>query len=136
MTISAAISSWLSQIESMEIDTNHITDGSDKYGLFKTPSRNTRELIDGSYEVTEFYQFFARQSSVSEGDRKDSDEWLEELAYMADDAGTVYALPEIDKNRRITRIQLTGTPYPMEASSDDTLYQMSLSITYTREREV
>ena len=103
MTISAAISSWLSQIESMKIDTNHITDGADKYGLFKTPSRNTRELIDGSYEVTEFYQFFARQSSISEGDRKDSDEWLEDLAYMADDAGTVYALPEIDKLVALSR---------------------------------
>ena len=136
MTISAAISSWLSQIESMKIDTNHITDGSDKYGLFKAPTRNTRELIDGSYEITEYYQFFARQASTSEADRKDSDEWLENLAYIADDAGLVYELPEIDGNREITRLQLTGTPYPMETGSSDTLFQMSLSITYRREREV
>lgn len=136
MTIAATLASWLSQLEAMEIDTNHIKDGSDKYGLFKAPSRNTRELIDGSYEITEFYQFFARQSSLSEADRQDSDEWLEKLTYMVDDAGTLYELPELDQNRTITAISLMGTPYPMETESDDTLFQMSLTVTYTREREV
>ena len=136
MTISKAVASWLSFYESMEIDTNHITDGSDKYGLFKSPSRTTKEHIDGSYEITEFYQFFARQASVSEEDRKDSDEWLEELAYWADDYPFVYEYPELDNGHKISRIELTGAPYPMESGSSDTLFQMSLSVTYSREREV
>lgn len=136
MTIAKAVASWLSFYEAMEIDTNHITDGADKYGLFKSPSRQTKEFNDGSYEITEFYQFFARQASVSEEDRKDADEWLEDLAYWADDFPFNYEYPALDRGRKIDKIELTGTPYPMESGSSDTLFQMSLSVTYIREREV
>jgi hypothetical protein len=136
MTISAAVASWLSFYEAMEVDTNHIKDGSDQFGLFKSPTRTTKEYNNGSCEITEFYQFYARQASVSEEDRKDSDAWLEDLAYWADDFPFEYAYPALDGNRKINKIELTGIPYPMEASSSDTLYQMSLAITYTREREV
>lgn len=136
MTISAAVASWLSFYEAMEVDTNHIKDGSDQFGLFKSPTRTTKEYNNGSYEITEFYQFYARQASVSEEDRKDSDAWLEDLAYWADDFPFEYSYPALDGNRKINKIELTGIPYPMEASSSDTLYQMSLAITYTREREV
>lgn len=136
MTISAAVASWLSFYESMEVDTNHIEDGSDKYGLFKSPTRTTKEFTDGSYEVTEFYQFYARQASVSEEDRKDSDAWLEDLSYWADDFPFNYNYPALDGGRKIDKIELTGTPYPMESGSSDTLFQMSLSVTYIREREV
>ncbi len=136
MTVAAALSKWLAQLDTMTIDTNHITDGADKYGLFKAPTRTLRERIDGSYEITEYYQFFARQAAVSEADRQDADEWLENLTYMVDDAGYKYELPTLNNNRTATAIALTGAPYPMESESEDTLYQMSLSITYVREREV
>ena len=135
MTISAAVASWLSFYKAMEVDTNHISDGSDQFGLFKSPTRTTKEYTNGSYEITEFYQFYARQASVSEEDRKDSDAWLEDLAYWADDFPFEYAYPTLDGNRKINKIELTGIPYPMEADSSDTLYQMSLAITYTRQRE-
>lgn len=135
-TVSSAVAAWLSFFENMTVDTNHVTDGSDKYGLFKSPNRNVKNFLNGSYEITEYYQFFARQASVSEEDRKDSDAWLEELAYWADDFSFVYEYPALDGGRKINMIELTGMPYPMETGSSDTLFQMSLAITYTREREV
>lgn len=135
-TISSAVAAWLSFFENMTVDTNHVTDGSDKYGLFKSPNRSVKNFLNGSYEITEYYQFFARQASVSEEDRKDSDAWLEELAYWADDFSFEYEYPALDGGRKINMIELTGTPYPMETGSSDTLFQMSLAITYTREREV
>lgn len=136
MTISKYIADLLNLNKGISIETNHIKDGSDKYGLFKSPSRNIRESIDGSYEITEHYQFVARQNTNSESERKETDEWLEDLAYWADDLGHVYEFPEIDGNRRVTGFSITGNPYPMEADSKETLYQMALSITYVREREV
>ena len=136
MTIASALAEWLSKIESLSIDTNHITDGSDKYGLFKAPNRDIKNHIDGSYEITEYYDFFARQASVSQSDRQDSDEWLENLSYMADDAGTIYELPDLDGNRRVISITLTGAPYVMESGSNEVLYHMSISVTYEREIEV
>lgn len=135
MTISQYISNLLKKYSKIEIETNHVKDGSDKYGLFKSPSRNIKEFTDGSYEITEFYQFEARQNAGSDVERKEADEWLEELAYWADDFGHIYEFPPIDKNRSVTGFSITGNPYPMESDSRDTLYQMALSITYIRERE-
>ena len=135
MTVSAYIVGLLKSYEGIEIDTNHVSDGSDKYGLFKSPSREKREYTDGSCEITEHYQFLARQRTISPAERKEADEWLEELMYWADDFAINYRFPQFDKNRRVTGFSITGNPYPMETSNNDTMYQMALSITYVRERE-
>ncbi len=134
MTISAYIVNLLKNYEGIEIDTNHMADGSDQYGLFKSPSRDIREFNDGTYQITEYYQFLARQSGVSKSERKEADEWLEELAYWIDDLTYYYSLPELDKNRQVTGVSITGSPYPMEANDKEAMYQILLSITYTRER--
>lgn len=46
-TISKAIIDWLAEYEEISVETNHIQDGSDKYGLFKSPSRDTKQFNDG-----------------------------------------------------------------------------------------
>ena len=135
MTISAYIVDLLKNYEGIQIDMNHMPDGSDKYGLFKSPGRNIKDFTDGSYEITEFYQFSARQTTLSKAERKEVDEWLEDLAYWADDFSYNYQFPDIDKNRKVTGFSTTGNPYPMVADDRETMYEMSLSITYIRERE-
>lgn len=135
MTISAYIVNLLKEYEGIEIDTNHVADGSDQYGLFKSPSRDIKEFNDGTYQITEYYQFLARQSGVSRSERKEADEWLEELAYWIDDLTYMYRLPALDKNRKVTGISITGSPYPMEADDKESMFQILLSITYVRERK-
>lgn len=136
MTISEAISKWLGEYAGVTVDTNHVSDGSDKYGLFKSPGRTAIERIDYSYEIIENYQLLARLSSVSEDDRKDSDELLEKLTYWADDYPFIYEYPELDGNRKIEKISITGSPYPMSTEPDDALYQLMIEVKYVREREV
>ena len=135
MTISEAISKWLAEYGEIVIETNHVSDGSDKYGLFKSPQRNIVSHVDYSYEITEYYQLLARLNSLSEDDRKDSDEQLEKLTYWADDYPFIYEYPALDGNRQILNISVTGSPYPLSTDSSDTVYQLSIEITYTRERE-
>lgn len=135
MTISAYIVNLLKHYENIEIDTNHVSDGSDKYGLFRAPGRNIREFNDESYEITEFYQFDARQAALSASERKEADEWLEDLAYWADDFPYRNEFPKLDKGRAVTGIAITGSPYPMAVDGTEALYEMSISITYVRERE-
>lgn len=134
-TISEAIVTFIQGYENIVIDTSHVKDGSDSYGLFKSPERNVQGFLDSEYEISEYYQFIVKQSSVSNTDRKTADEWLENLAYWVDDYSHNYAYPTLTGNRIITNIELTGCPYPMESTEDETLYQMSLKITYNRERE-
>lgn len=135
MTISAYISTLLEEIPGLDVEVNHMDDGSDQYGLFKSPARNVTEYLGNTYEITESYQFFARQSAVSKSERLEADEWLETIAYWVDDFRYTYDFPSIDGGRQITDMALTGAPYPMEESDKETLYQMSLQITYTRERK-
>lgn len=135
MTISAYIVKLLNNYEGIKIDTNHVSEGSDQYGLFKSPSRDIKKFNDSSYEITEYYQFLARQSAASRPERKEADEWLEDLTYWVDDLSYNYNFPSIDGNRKVTGLEITGSPYPMEADDKETLYQILLSITYTRERE-
>lgn len=135
MTISKYISDFISEyMNEVIIDTNHLGDGADKYGLFKSPSRDVTRHNDGSSTITEHYQFYARQDGVSEVDRKDSDEFLENLVYWMDDYPIAYEYPPIDGNRVVTNISISGCPYLMETDTDhEIVYQIMLSITYMRE---
>lgn len=135
MTISAYIARLLKDYDCIEIDTNHVADGSDQYGLFKSPSRDIVGNNDGSYRITEYYQLLARQTCVSKSERKEADEWLEDLAYWIDDLQYSDDLPEIDGGRTVTGVSITGSPYPLEANDKETMYQIMISITYIRERE-
>ena len=138
MTISKYISDFISNyLDGVSITTNHLEEGPDKYGLFKSPSREVKNYTDGSKEITEHYQFFVKQDGVSEADRKDSDEFLEELIYWVDDYPQEYVYPPIDKGRVVTDISITGCPYSLDIeNNNEVIYQIMLSITYTREREV
>ena len=40
MTVSQYIVKLLSNYDGLSIDMNHVADGSDQYGLFKSPSRD------------------------------------------------------------------------------------------------
>jgi hypothetical protein len=138
MTISKYIVDFITQhLSGFSIATNHLENGSDKYGLFKSPSREKQDHIDGSYDVTEHYQLFVKQDGVSEAERKDADEFLENLTYWMDDYSLEYEYPPIDGNRTVTNISITGCPYVMDVeNNNEMVYQLLLSITYTREREV
>ena len=133
MTISQYITNFLKHYENIEIDTNHVADGSDKYGMFKSPARDVRNNIDESYQITEYFNFFAKQSAIAESERKESDEWLEDFMYWLDDYPFNYEYPKSDGNRRILGIQATGCPTPMFDDENDITYQISMSITYERE---
>ena len=138
MTISKYISNFISTyLDGVSVTTNHLEDGPDKYGLFKSPTRDKRNYTDGSCEITEHYQFFVKQDGVSEADRKDSDEFLEELTYWMDDYSYDHPYPDIDGGRTVTDISITGCPYCLDVeNNNEVIYQIMLSITYMREREV
>lgn len=133
MTISEYVSEFLKLYEDIKIDTNHVGDGSDKYGLFKSPARDLTRNVDGSTTVTEYFEFLAAQRSVSDTERKEDDEWLEAFTYWMDDYPIKYKYPELDGGRSVTDIRATGSTTPITDDNKRILYQMLLSITYERE---
>ena len=132
-TISAAIVEMFEGL-GFTIHTNHLSDGSDRFGLFRSPARTKIENIDGSCLITEAYQFFGRLDSMSETEREDAEEQMEAFVYAVDDYIYNNDYPELTDNRTIQDVDITGCPYPAETTDEDLLYQISLSITYLRER--
>lgn len=138
MTISKAIVTWLKQIDGFQladIATDEIGTSADSNGLFRSPNRIITENIDGSYNVKEYFQFFARRDSQEDIDRQDNDTWIENLMYYIDDAGYKYALPTLDNNRTCKELEINGAPSMFQRDSDTAVYQITIAITYSRERE-
>ena len=73
------------------------------------------------------------QKSISEAERKEDDEWLEDFEYWVDDYPRLYEYPIIDKNRRVIDIQCGGCATPLVDNDNGIMYQITLSITYERE---
>ena len=125
MTVSRSIVEWLKgyDMTAVKVDTDQVGEGADSLGLFKSPNRETTAYNDGSYQIVEYYQLFV----VRDGQ--------ENFAYWVDDARYQGNLPQLDRDRQCTDLELAGTPYMFEARENNTaLYQVSLKITYVRER--
>lgn len=138
MTVSRAIAEWLKgyDMKAVKVDTDQVGEGADSLGLFKSPNRERKEYNDNSYLITEYYQLYVVREGQDNRDREDNDEWLEKFAYWVDDCQYEQKFPKLDDDRRCIDIELAGTPYMFEAKEDNTnLYQISLKITYLRERK-
>lgn len=133
MTISKYIADFIKKYADIKIDTNHVGEGSDKYGLYRSPSRDITRRVDGSSVITEYFQFYASQNSISETERKEDDEWLEAFVYWVDDYPMLDEYPEIDESRLVTEIKAGGSPTPFRDDDQGILYQIAISITYERE---
>lgn len=139
MTVSKSIVEWLKgyDMKAVKVNTDQVGEGADSLGIFKSPNRDREEYNDNSYLITEYYQLFVVREGQDNRDREDNDEWLEKFAYWVDDCQYEQKFPELDDNRKCADIELAGTPYMFEAKEDNTnLYQISLKITYSRERKV
>lgn len=137
MTIAKSLSEWLKSIlDIVKIDTEQIGADIDSYGLYRSPDRQVETYNDDSYALTEYYQFFAKQSSQTESDRLDNDEWLENVTYTIDDKNYCEDYPVLDNNRVCIGIELNGQPYTSEAESSEAIYAMTIKITYLRKRDV
>ena len=138
MTVSKAIAKWLEgyEMKPVKVSIDQVGAGADSLGMFKSPNREVVNHNDSSYKITEYYELFVVRESQENKDREDNDEWLENFTYWADDCRYGRMYPQLDKNRRCLDIWLSGTPYMFEAKENNTaLYQISLGITYLRERE-
>lgn len=139
MTVSKAITEWLKGYDMcvVRVDTDQVGEGTDSLGIFKSPTRERTDFLGSSYQITEWYQLLVTRDGQENRDREDYDEWLENFAYWVDDCQYAKKLPQLDNHRTCDDIELTGAPYMFETRADNTvIYQISLKITYTREREV
>jgi len=135
MTIGKYVADFINLYDNIKIDINHVEEGSDKYGLYKSPSRDIYRKVDGSTTITEYFQFYASQNSISEDERMEDDEWLEAFVYWVDDYPLLNEYPDVssEDTRTVTNIEAGGSPTPFRDDNNGIMYQIAISITYERE---
>ncbi len=134
MTISESLANWLKEfLEIVTIETNEIEGKSDRCGLYRNFERDVEQHISNTYNITEYYQFFAKQPLQ---DEESNDEWLEKIMYLVDDKNYCEEYPVLGNNRSCLEIELTGQPYKFEEETNKTIYKIKIKIKYLRKRDV
>lgn len=140
MTVSTAVVEWLKGYEggfelTDTIGTDQMDATPEAYGVFKTPEDSIEEFVDGSRDVTVHYLFLARQPSQTDGMRKDAHEWLDGLERWIWAQSMRRRLPALGGGKSCISVSVANSYTAEEQTESETIYQLTLAITYFEEAE-
>ncbi len=137
MTVNEAIKQWLYKNPLLKIDDKISTEilkaEAVAYALSKTPTTTIETFVDGSQLRTEYYMFFARQSTQLESERISNDEFLEKFESWVDEKNLSGDLPVIDKKRIVDEVGVSSTFYLYEQDEEESIYTFTIMIKYRKE---
>lgn len=134
MTNSELIKEWLRTckfIEIVDIDTDRLEAQAESMGIYKQATRDVDEYIDGSKLISEYYYFLTRQSAHLESERIGAQEFLTQIEGWVEESEYNEIYPKIPG---IERIFIANGFYMTDAETDESVYQISIGITYQKER--
>lgn len=138
MTISESIVTWLKNNSTISIlndfDTDLIQAKATAYGIYKAPERNIVEYQDGSQLITEYYMLLARQSSQLENERVNNQKFLSDLETWVDTKNFNFQFPVLATGLSCQNIGISSTYYLQEEEEEQSTYQLSIEITYSKGR--
>lgn len=135
MTVSEALKNWMRGcdcVEIVDVDTDRLEANAESLGLYKQAQRETTAFLDGSAEITEYYYFLARWPTTLESERVNSQTIMSNLESWIEDKNMDDELPEVPG---VERVFVANGFYMLEAESDEAVYQVSIGITYLKERK-
>lgn len=136
-SVSQCIIEWLETYGSISIEdmieTEILPDELKTYALSKVPTNIYIEYVDGSRQNTEYYTFLTRQSTQYNTNRIKNDVWLNNLEKWIIKQDLENNLPNLDGNRQCDAINISSTFYLFETKERDSVYQLTLSITFREE---
>lgn len=136
MTISQSIIEWLNGYDAVieDVDTDLLAalqEPAEAYGFFKTPDRIIVPFLDGTREITEYYQFLTRQNSQLDSERIDNQEFLADMEEWVYQKNLAREYPDII-GVRVTNIEVSNSFYVQQSEETEAVYQLSIGITYIR----
>lgn len=134
MTNSELIKEWLRAckfIEIVDIDTDRLEAQAESMGIYKQATRDVDEYIDGSKLISEYYYFLTRQSAQLESERIGAQEFLSQIEDWVEESEYNEIYPKIPG---IERVFIANGFYMTDAETDESVYQISIGITYQKER--
>lgn len=140
MTVSECIKEWLSaypDVDISEMATDFIEGDTGSFAIYKSPNRNVDRYNDGSCLVTEYYQFFARQSTMMDSERIGNQQLLADLEAWVEDKDWNEDYPDLSQagSLECQEISVSGSATIMSQEDDNAIYQITIAVKYLKERE-
>lgn len=140
MTVAQSIIAWLRGFNQeehwkmKEINTDIQPAQVKSYSLVKEPIINKKHSVSGKITATEHYTLMARLDSQTDSDRIANNEWGTDLEEWVEKKNRDKEWPELTK-AKVQNVSVTTPFYLGESGKSESVYQLTISITYVKEKE-
>lgn len=139
MTVGECLKDWLGNFDGLdfsEILTDFINAPEGCLALFKSPNKNIVHFNDGSKQITEYYQFFARLATQAPGQTDDNQQVIANLEDWIEEKDSEEDYPELSEVGDMTcnEVSVTNSGTITDQNDDNAIYQITIAITYLKER--
>lgn len=136
-TIGQCLIDWLKQYGGMDFSemlTDFIDAPEGAVSLYKTPERNETLFIDGSRQITDYYNLFARKSTQEDDERVENNALLENLGEWIEDKEIEEDYPTLPNGMTPLEIGVSDSASITSQEDKSAIYQITISLTYLKER--
>lgn len=139
MTVSECLKEWLRDYENLDISdllTDFIDAPEGCLALFKSPSKEERTFLNGSKDITEYYNFFARSSTQLDEKRVENQQMMEDLTEWITEKAFREDYPDLSKAGSLIceNVEVNDAASITSQEDDNAIYQLTLAIQYLKER--
>jgi hypothetical protein len=114
-----------------DFDTDRLRAEAESLGIYKQPTNETVDYIDGSTLCTDYFYIVARQEAQEERDRVSNQEFLEQFEQWIEEQNYKSNYPQ---GHNIEEISVANSFYMQETDGEQAVYQISVGVTYRKER--
>lgn len=114
-----------------DFNTDRLRAEAESLGIYKQPTNETVDYIDGSTLCTDYFYIVARQEAQAERDRVSNQEFLEQFEQWIAEQNYKSNYPQ---GYNIEEISVANSFYMQETDGEQAVYQISVGVTYRKER--
>ena len=114
-----------------DFDTDRLRAEAESLGIYKQPTNETVDYIDGSTLCTDYFYIVARQEAQEARDRVSNQEFLEQFEQWIAEQNYKSNYPQ---GHNIEEISVANSFYMQETDGEQAVYQISVGVTYRKER--
>lgn len=139
MTVGECLKDWLGEFDGLnfsELLTDFMDAPEGCMALFRSPQKQEKAYLDGSKDITEYYNFFARKSTLLDETRVENQQLLDDLTEWIENKAFEEDYPDLSQVGNLTceNITVNGASAINSQEDDNAIYQVTIAIQYLKER--
>lgn len=135
MTVSESVIRWLKGFDASRlktVNTDMLAADVKSYALIKEPVQNVQSFLSGRKVITDHFTLMARLSSKTNGVRIENSGFGEAFVDWISTQDATGNYPAVD-GAKVQKISVTTPFYMGPSQENDSLYQLTIAITYMKE---